>query len=404
MAASKCFPLVRGRVMRATRLDACGRIADRACTSITTEGFVSVALTANIDEGEDISVPNAAGRTCVKDEADPVHNGYGVAITFCDVDPQLYAMMTNQSVVYDLTGTAVGFRVNTGVKTGDANFALEVWSNVPGVACDDPNAAGSFGYTLLPYIKGGVLGDFTIENAAVSFTLTNAATKDGTAWGTGPYNVVPSVGGTNEVQTITTTGVPTGGTFTLTAEGETTSPIAYNATAAVVQSALLALTAFSTGDVTVTGGPGPGTAYVVTFGARYGRRNVNTISATASYTGGTTPAIAVTTTTPGVSPTAGPLLTSLASKDHLHVQYTTVAPPEPDCDCLASGPAATGATAGVPATFTPVDSYPPETFANLTTQPITASPATAWTTGQYAVLGDGTKIYWNGTAWVKGTA
>src|SRR6478736_3741864 len=122
---NKCFPLVRGRVMRVTRLDSCGRIADRACSAIATDGFVSVALTANIEEGEDISVTNAAGRTCVSDEAEPTFNGY------------------------DVFGTAVGFRVNSKVKTGDANFALEVWSNVPGVVCDDPNAAGSYGYTLL---------------------------------------------------------------------------------------------------------------------------------------------------------------------------------------------------------------------------------------------------------------
>lgn len=400
MAANKCFPLVRGRVARATRLDSCGRIADRACTSITTEGIVTIALTANIDEGEDINVTNMAGRTCAKDEAEPTFNGYGVAITFCDVDPQLYAMMTNQSVVYDLAGTAVGFRVNSKVKTGDAAFALEVWSNVPGVVCDDPNAAGSFGYTLLPFIKGGVIGDFTFENAAVSFTITNAATRDGTGWGVGPYNVVPSVGGTNEVQTVTITGSPTGGTYTLTLNGETTAPIAHNANAAAIQSALVALPSVYAGDITVTG-TGP---YTLTYGANFGRENVSQITATASLTGGTTPTVTTSTTTPGASPTAGPLVTALDANDHLHVQYTTVAPPEPACDCLPSGPAATGATAGIPATLTPADSYPPETFALLLATPLTATPATAWTTGQHVVLGDGTKAYWNATTWVQGTA
>lgn len=405
MAGNKTFPLVRGRVMRATRLDACGRIADRACSSITTEGVVSVALTANINEGEAIEVTNMSGRTCAKDTPDPTFDGYGVAITFCDVDPELYAMMTNQTVVYDVMGTAVGFRVNSKVKTGDANFALEVWTNVPGVGCDDPNATGSYGYVLLPFIKGGVLGDFTIENAAVSFTLQNASTEDGTGWGTGPYNVVPSVGGTNEVQTVTITGTPTGGTFTLTVDGNTTSAIAYNAANSAVQTALLALPNLDTGDVVVTGGPGPGTPYTLTFGGQYGKENVPTSTATGSFTGGTTPTITVTTPTPGVSPSAGPLLTPLDANDHLHVQYTTVAPPTASSSCTPSGPAATGATAGVPATLTPVDSYPPETFAILTsTQPLTASPATAWTTGQHVVLGNGSKAYWNGTAWVAGTA
>ena len=42
----------------------------------------------------------------------------------------------------------------------------------------------------------------------------------------------------NEVQTITVTGSPTGGTYTLTFDGETTSAIPYNATATQVQTAL----------------------------------------------------------------------------------------------------------------------------------------------------------------------
>lgn len=400
--ASKCFPLVRGRVMRATRLDSCGRIADRACSAITTTGFVSVALTANIDEGEEIAVVNAGGDTCVRDAATPSFTGYGVAITFCDVNPELYAMLTNQSVVFDNVGDAVGFRVNSKVKTSDANFALEVWSNVPGVVCDDPDAAGSYGYTLLPFVSGGVLGDFTIENGAVTFTLQNAATKDGTGWGQGPYNVVPSSGGTNEVQTITITGSPTGGSYTLTYNGQTTSAIAYNATNSAIQTALLALSNLDTGDVVVTG---TSPSFTVTFGGSKQKKNVAQITATASLTGGTTPNVTTATTTSGVSSTAGPLLTSLDANDHLHVQYTTVAPPAAGCSCSASGPAATGATAGIPATITPADSYPPETFAILTsTQPLTATPATAWTTGQYVLLGDGSKAYWNATAWVVGTA
>jgi hypothetical protein len=64
--------------------------------------------------------------------------------------------------------------------------------------------------------------------------------------------------------------------------------------------------------------------------------------------------------------------------------------------------AATGATAGTPGTWTPGGSTPP---ANLgATTGITATPATAWTTGQYVVLGDVSHCYWNGTAWTAGEA
>ena len=35
-----------------------------------------------------------------------------------------------------------------------------------------------------------MLGDFTIENGAVTFTVSNAATKTGSGWDEGPYDVI----------------------------------------------------------------------------------------------------------------------------------------------------------------------------------------------------------------------
>jgi len=103
----------------------------------------------------------------------------------------------------------------------------------------------------------------------------------------------------SEVQTITITGAPTGGTFTITFTGQTTSAIPYNATAAAVATAINALSSVGAGVVTVTGGPGPATPYVVTFGGQYAGTDVASMTATGSFTGGTTPAIAVTVNTPG---------------------------------------------------------------------------------------------------------
>lgn len=55
---------------------------------------------------------------------------------------------------------------------------------------------------------------------------------------------------------ITLTGGPTGGTFTLNYNGQTTAGIAYNATASTVQAALEALSTVNPGDVLVTGSAG----------------------------------------------------------------------------------------------------------------------------------------------------
>jgi hypothetical protein len=109
--------------------------------------------------------------------------------------------------------------------------------------------------------------------------------------------------GTNEVQKVTITGSPTGGSFTLTFSGQTTSAIAYNATAATVQTALQALSSIGSGNATVTGGPGPGTAWTVTFVGALAQTDVAQMTATSSLTGGTSPTVTVTTLTSGINAT-----------------------------------------------------------------------------------------------------
>ncbi|MDX2539795.1 hypothetical protein PV437_42580 [Streptomyces scabiei] len=104
----------------------------------------------------------------------------------------------------------------------------------------------------------------------------------------------------NEVQSVAITGDPTGGTYTLTYSGQTTAGIAYNATAGAVQSALEALSNIGVGDVVCAGGPHPGTPVTVTFGGLLAGTDVAQMTASAAgLTGGTSPAVDVTTTTPG---------------------------------------------------------------------------------------------------------
>jgi hypothetical protein len=292
--------------MRVTRLDGCGRPdeTDPDCVQVTSDGFVSIAVTANTDEGTAITVQNANGKTCINQQPCPQLLGYSVDITFCNVDPDLFALMTGQQRVTDpATGDGIGFRINTDISGCDSGSSLEVWSNVPGVVCDpdSDNSEGSYGYVLFPFLQGGIFGDFTIENDAVSFVVQGATTKGGSAWGTGPYDV------------------------TLDAAGE-----------------------------------------------------------------------------------AGPLTEPILPGDHLHVQVTHVAPPEPSCGCgpLVPYPLSTGATAGTPGDWTPTDSTAPANLAALTgaSPAIAASPNTAWTTGQSVELGDGSDAHWNGTTWVAGVA
>lgn len=143
-----------------------------------------------------------------------------------------------------------------------------------------------------------LLGDDVEREGNLLRTKTGArVVVDAGYTGGGPFGSA-----TAETQTVTITGVPTGGDFRLTYNGQQTGTIAFNAVANTVRDALLALTNLGPGDVTVGGGPGPATPYTVTFAADLG--NVPQMTATHTFTGGTAPAIAVTTTTPYAAPTA----------------------------------------------------------------------------------------------------
>lgn len=185
---TKCGSLVRGRRIRLTRTDGCGRPVFGGDSVAVSKGFISVALTANTSDSDEINLVNAAGEKCVYEPAESSLNGYGVEINFCDVDPELYSLATGMPVVEDAMGNVIGFDVDTAVKPDATGFGLELWMGVSGGdACATDASQGNFGYLLLPYLKGGIIGDFTIENNAVTFTITGANTRDGNAWGVGPH-------------------------------------------------------------------------------------------------------------------------------------------------------------------------------------------------------------------------
>lgn len=105
---------------------------------------------------------------------------------------------------------------------------------------------------------------------------------------------------TSEIQNVAFTGTPTGGTFTLTFAGSTTTAIAYDANAAAVKAALEALDTVGAGNVAVTGGPGPATPFAVAFqGALAGVDVPEMTGSAVGLTGGTAPAIVITTGTEG---------------------------------------------------------------------------------------------------------
>lgn len=184
-----CWSSIGAEVMRATRLDACGAPVEGPCSTVVSDGFVSIGWESEIAEGTDTEVRKANGRLCVSDRACDELRWLNLTISFCQVNPDLFSMMTGYEVVLDYDGQSVGNRIGEQILC-DGGIALEAWTRIPGLPCTPGvDNAKPWGYFLAPWIKSAILNSFTMENDAATFEIT-ARTSSASTWDVGPYDVV----------------------------------------------------------------------------------------------------------------------------------------------------------------------------------------------------------------------
>jgi hypothetical protein len=186
MSQSKKVSFLRGKRIRATAVSTAGVPLYGASSVVTTKGVVTLSYTTNVEDGSAISLPNFGGENCINETATSNFTGYSVEAEFCDVDFSLLSLVTGQQVYVDDNGLVIGITESTDVNLAAVNFALEVWlgSNIP----------GDYGYVLTPFLTGGTIGDITVANDAITFTVTGLQTKNGNGWGKGPYKVEKVLG------------------------------------------------------------------------------------------------------------------------------------------------------------------------------------------------------------------
>lgn len=177
-----CYVPLLGKRIRVTQLTSSGAVGTHY---IATAGFISINLSAEIEDGTEIIQRNAAGQLCVNEKRNNSFKRFNVEMEFCDVNPSLLSFVTHAQEYEDYAGEVAGFTIPEGEITGA--FSLELWAGLSG-ALDDENASA---YFLLPYVKKGQLGDLTVDGEnAITFSLAGAFTQGGNAWGVGPYDVL----------------------------------------------------------------------------------------------------------------------------------------------------------------------------------------------------------------------
>lgn len=184
------FTPILGKRIRVTDLDICGNPVNGEDSAIATDGFVSVNLSSEVEEGEEIIQRKASGALCVNEKMADSFKRFTMEMEFCGVNPHLISKVTNAQVYEDWQQDPAGFTVPEGEFT--SRFAFELWTGLSGQACtpggteEEPS-----GYLLLPFVASGVLGDIEVNGEdAITFSLTGAYTIGGNAWGVGPYDVL----------------------------------------------------------------------------------------------------------------------------------------------------------------------------------------------------------------------
>jgi hypothetical protein len=252
---TQCYAMVRGSAIRVTGLDRRGSVPSP----------VSLAVSRSVTRVTIDEVAEAASNEMLRNEKDerrlllvrPSQTiRYKASIDFLRTDPGILSLVSGLPVVTNANGDVVGFDAQS--KIPATAFALEVWTRLASSGCSDAGAGAGFGegdfgdgpfggagavrqwgYTLFPFLKGGMLSGFTFANGLVSFTLTGAQTRRASRWGFGPYDldgpfqrlVEPVSGNTNWRQTLVTGAPPEqtdgvieyedvveGGTATMTSE------------------------------------------------------------------------------------------------------------------------------------------------------------------------------------------
>lgn len=190
---SVCHSVVRASAARVTRLGPCGETPNTGCDFATTESFVDITLTKVLQDRQDALQLNANGDICVDDPKAPILRWYEVTITFCKVDPELFNIVSAEPLVLNdaLTPEAIGWCTLPDSPASSA-FALDFWTGIFDDDCDEPE----YGYGLLPRLVQGMIGDVSITNGVINFTVT-AITRGGNQWGIGPYNVLINESGPN---------------------------------------------------------------------------------------------------------------------------------------------------------------------------------------------------------------
>jgi hypothetical protein len=369
---------VRGVALRVTRLGPDGApLAGSPCDVYLTGGFIKASFTPAYSTGDEIELKNAAGEVCVYFKMPDTMKNVGLNLEICDPDPVLTEMLVGGDVLTvpygdplappnATVGTTAGIGYaaeNIGIEANPYGVSVEIWAQA--VVGGKASNVAPYWHYVFPYATFRLDGDRVLENGALATVFV------GTGGGNAAFGPGPNM------DTSTVVPAPSATAWDWQFPTYADRPYAYSRS---IDAPVGLRGCFVNQGIPVTG---------ITAGipATYTPTN-----ATRPYTLGALAALGAKGNT-----------TLWTVGQYVVLGDGSEAYWDSNSWELGRAPsgvtAATSATAGIPGHYNPTGAANAATLAALST--VTAVPTTAWTTGQYINVGDGTKAHWTGSAWAN---
>lgn len=168
----------RANALRITRTDACGVPVDEAVANsrVTTAGFITVGLGADVFTSSDIQVASASGAICVRSKGIPSLLGYNVTIQLCDFNLAVLEMTQGITLLDDGGAPAEDIGgVVTASGAFNSNTVMVEWFSIN--ENQDACAAGNaYLHFVLPRVsRWTISGNTDFGDTATLITLSGYA-------------------------------------------------------------------------------------------------------------------------------------------------------------------------------------------------------------------------------------
>lgn len=192
---SKILKTIKGRRIRITRENSAGAYIVGTCSSVVSDGFITVTLANELQKGQEFTQQNAWGDFCISEKDGDRVKWTNVTIQLCEVNPDLLDIIGGESITpvnatIATILTTIGFTQGQQVNT--QAFGFEMWTR------QVRSTASEWGYFACPMvINGSIDGSVAVSNGALTLTVRGEAVAAPASWGTSPYldNPLMATGG-----------------------------------------------------------------------------------------------------------------------------------------------------------------------------------------------------------------